>query len=116
MSFGSETFQFLSAEFDVTAAKSLVAGRIIKQVDVSSWRPFLRFPGDKASYTIIIDVDPEHARGTDLTKPILIARLTRVSYLPIDGWHRIYRIFNKGQSVLPARFLTVSETNRIRLR
>ena len=97
-----ELFQFLSATFDVTDAKRLVAGRPVVAVDPMTWRSYIRLPQDKTLYALHIDIDKEHAQHSDLTLPILIARLTRTSYLPIDGWHRIYRAIETGTAQLGA--------------
>lgn len=110
-----ELFRFLSATFDVTHAKRLVAGRSVVAIDPMTWRSYVRLPHAQTLYALHIDIDKERAQHSDLTLPILIARLTRTSYLPIDGWNRIYRAIVTGTAHLGAQILTVRETHRVRI-
>jgi hypothetical protein len=63
--------------------------------------------------------DPEHAMGTDLDEPVIIATLTSpageaAGPLLIDGCHRLYKAASLSREHLPSLVLTAAETLAIR--
>ena len=108
--FEGEVYQFLTTCFDIDAALEIVKGREPVMVDMTGAYQGLVFNR----------VDKEHAKTVDLDKPILIADIASTTdtpdqpcYMPIDGWHRIWRGHHEGREALPAIVMTSEETDHI---
>jgi len=114
--------------FDVTAATGLLraAPRPPQPLPVEPWaRAYGLIPALGSSpHTVSLigpgpGFDPEHAMGTDLDEPVIIATLTSpageaAGPLLIDGCHRLYKAASLSREHLPSLVLTAAETLAIR--
>jgi hypothetical protein len=101
-----ERFTFGPWTWDVDAALQLVDdGRPVEQLPVESLARLL----------VLVFVDLEYAATVDLSRPLLLAPVpAQPGYvMPIDGMHRIARAQAEGVATLPARALTVEESERV---
>ncbi|MEO3827357.1 hypothetical protein [Actinomadura sp. B10D3] len=65
----------------------------------------------------VIQVDPDHARTADLTRPLLAVPVPNPSTpLVIDGWHRIHRALSVGIAELPVVVLSEADERACRIR
>jgi len=68
----------------------------------------------------LIRIDPAHAAGADLAKPLLMVPLPcappPANLLVIDGWHRIHRALELGMTELPGIFLDPGDERTCRIR
>jgi len=111
--FEGEVYQFVVTTFDIDTALKIIGDREPAMIDIKGIVGALPFNR----------IDKEHAATVDLTKPLLIADIASTDkearakgdpvYMPIDGWHRIYKAHNTGVTELPAVFLTREETDHI---
>jgi len=100
-----ETFDFLIGRWNVTKAKEITKGRSPKgMVSVN----------DLSKYLGVMRIDKDHAKNTDVTKPIICILVDEYA-LPIDGWHRIYRAHQEGIEYIEAHVLTKEESDSIRI-
>lgn len=121
-----EVFKYMSLVYDVTGAKALVQGREAKTtVSPAQWRDWISqeiYCGNsKRMLTLGIRVDHDKVSSVDLEHPIIVARFTiptedAVIPIPIDGWHRIQRAINENRKEIPAHYLSLEESEQIRLR
>lgn len=124
-----QVFRIVTHKFCVTTALALIeadAPSAVAErgdVDVTTLSHSIRLLQPKKPDTLplfAIDVDPEHAMTTDLTKPLLIAPLLLDSggtagNALIDGWHRVYKAHMEGIDTLPAILLSESAARAARL-
>jgi hypothetical protein len=111
--FEGEVYCFLTTRFDVEVALQIVEGREPVVIDIKS----------AVSALVFNAINKKHAETVDLTKPLLIADIASIDdkareegrpcYIPIDGWHRIWKAHRDGITELPAVFLTRDETDHI---
>ncbi|OLO26001.1 hypothetical protein PZ61_0237110 [Streptomyces sp. MNU77] len=116
--------------FDIDGAMRLLEKRprTAEQAPVDDWSAayhlsLLRPDYDGPSWCPVFGPDQshfsaEHAMGTDLSQPVIIATLefdSGPARLLIDGVHRMYRAMVEGCPTLPAHVLTVAETATIRV-
>jgi hypothetical protein len=101
-----ETFHMLAYAWDITAAKTLAAGR----------EPNGRLAPTKwAGVLSLIVIDEDHAAAVDLGEPLIAVPVDGAGYFPIDGWHRIRRAVAEGVDQLLAVVLTADEERQIRI-
>lgn len=121
-----EVFKYMSLVYDVTHAKALVKGREAKAtVSPSQWKDWIsreiQCGGAKRVLTLGVRVDHDNLSSVDLEDPIILIRFTipteeAVIPIPIDGWHRIQKAINENRDEIPAHYLTLEESESIRLR
>ena len=121
-----EIFKYMSLAYDVTAAKALVEGlEAGAEVEPLKWRDWIsreiRCGESKRMLTLGIGVNHAHVPTVDLASPIIVARFTMpgdeaVIPIPIDGWHRIQRAINEKVEKLPAYYLSLEDSEKVRLR
>ena len=101
-----QLFDWGGWRWDVEAAQALVAAqpRPAVTIPVPNWAKFLG----------VMRVEPAHAAGADLAKPVLVVPFLG-GYMIIDGWHRIWRADVEQVERLPAYVLTAAEEKRVRL-
>lgn len=106
-----ETYHFLNLHFNVYplweyAQKNLEPHRI-------RLNRFVKFYGFKAveskNFISMFSIDPKHAMGLqpkDYRQPILIVKLgDKTGGLIIDGLHRSYRLWKKGQKTIRTYYI-----------
>lgn len=99
-------FSFLTYTWDVTAAAALATDLPVQPFTVRSAFQVLPF----------VRVDEEHAKGVDLSLPLLTVHLKEVdSAFVIDGWHRLHRAAKEGVESLPCKLLTDAQERQVRL-
>lgn len=114
-------FVFGPLTFDVEHAHRIIADhpRPLSSLPVTEWALAYGLavrPGQPAS---LIQpgpgFDPEYALTVDLSRPVIIATISRHDPMPllIDGCHRLYRAAAEQRYTLPAYQLTAAETARI---
>jgi hypothetical protein len=120
-----QEFHFGTWIFDVTAAEKLIGpDRRTVPIDVAGWAHAYGLDRDNPSTVPLLgpgpEFDREYAMTTDLSRPLLLATVPRVSGEPyallIDGTHRIYKAWREGVPELAAHELTEQETAAIVLR
>lgn len=99
-----EAFTLLAWQWDVAAARTILDGRPVTEVDV------------RDAPVMFIGIDEAHWPTVDLTDPIIVGWTPATSTgerspLPLDGWHRIRKALEQGRSHLPARVLTPEESD-----
>jgi hypothetical protein len=113
--------------FSIDAAQTLIAAtpRDTRQLDVPTWATAygLTHLDDPHRRTVTLvgpardALDRAYAMSTDLTKPVIVARVDIGGQPPtrllIDGAHRLYRAWRESVPRLPAYLLTVEETRQI---
>lgn len=112
----ADEFCFFHLDFDVRAAKKLIAKapRKVVLVPIVEYRALARF--------IVLLKERPVDRPVDLAVPMIIARNRmvleghrRTAQLPIDGWHRMDEGFRRNVTHLPAVFLTLAESRSLRI-
>lgn len=86
-----EEFHFMGLSFDIDAGLKLAKKY---KIDKSRAQDFKGFVPEQSGGFGLIRVDVDHAKKTDLTKPVLIATLLfdgKEGGMLIDGHHRIYK-------------------------
>ena len=121
-----EVFKYMSLAYDVTKAKALVDGREAQaNIDPKQWENWIsrEIPCSgptKRMLTLGIGINQEHVASVDTDQPVIVARFTMpgedVIPLPIDGWHRIQKAINEGLEEIPAHYLTLEESEEVRIR
>jgi hypothetical protein len=108
-----ETFSFMAAHFDVSAAKRILTAKAHKVGDmpVAEVAPLVGEPG-KLTMGIAVNWDHVQSDAIDLTIPVILAYTKSGSLLPIDGWHRIAKAKLAGIENLPAVMLNKAESKR----
>jgi len=107
-----ETFRFLSLHFKVYPLWQY-AQRNLKPIRLKL-ENFVRFYGFKAveqdGVVSMFSINPEYAKNLkpkDYRQPILLVKLGDESGgLMIDGLHRAYRAWQKGQKTIRAYYIT----------
>jgi hypothetical protein len=120
-------FHFGPWVFSIDAAQTLIAAapRDTVALDVKAWAtaygPPPRRPAPHGGHPHRPrpgTVDRLYAMRTDLTRPVLLGRISVNGSPPaallIDGVHRLYHAWREGVPRLPAYLLTAEETLRIR--
>jgi len=120
-----ETFTFISAQYDVRAAKQILASKKrtpkIHQLAVADVEPLLAKhtkEGNVEMITMGVTVDWSRAESDptiDLDVPIIVAQTAQGNFLPIDGYHRIAKAVKVGKTHLPCVVLNKAETKKILL-
>jgi hypothetical protein len=123
--FAEETFTFMWSEWDVDAAKAIIAAkpRKIERTTVDRLEPFLskRTPHETGTgFTIragiVVDADRvANDEMINLDVPLIVAITPEGNALPIDGWHRVDKAVALGVETLPLVYLTKAESKRVRL-
>lgn len=108
-----EYFTFMGATFDVRAAKLLAVERNlpVTNVDISTTKSLMgliRIDKSKLS-------DPQ----VDPTFPLIVVTLLdremqEECFLLVDGWHRVAKAMEQGQTVLPSILLGLEDTKMVR--
>ena len=121
-----EIFKYMSLAYDVTAAKALVEGlEAGAEVEPLKWRDWISREiacgESRRMLTLGIGINHAHVPTVDLESPIIVARFIMphdeaVIPIPIDGWHRIQRAINENVEKLPAYYLTLEQSEKVRIR
>jgi hypothetical protein len=120
-------FHFGPWVFSIDAAQALIdaAPRDTHDLDVITWATaygLTHLDDPHRSAVNLIGpapgaVDRLYALRTDLTRPVLLGRVSVNGSPPaallIDGVHRLYRAWREGAPRLPAYLLTAEETRRV---
>jgi hypothetical protein len=111
--FKGEVFTFLTTSFDIDAAIELCKDKEPEEAGIES----------VFSMFALIAIDKKYAESdeVDLTKPIIVAKITTLKdtseekpmMIPIDGWHRLWKAHKKGVTTLPVFVLEGWETDLI---
>lgn len=126
-----EVFTFIRTQWDVRAAKRLLASKNIKvhTVDVAECAKLLggSTPNGNGGFTIWpgVSVDwprvetdltkPEAEQEIDLTIPVIIVQTPQGNILPIDGYHRIAKAQKLGLTEIPAVLLSKKDSKAIQI-
>ena len=122
--YAEEMFSFLTSDWDVDAAKRIIAAkpRKIERIDTHVCEPFLSrrmaTPGGGLTIRAGILTNSERVANDasiDLTIPLIVAHTKQGNALPIDGWHRVAKAVALGVEKLPVVYLTKAESKRVRL-
>lgn len=106
---GDELFTILACTWNVTTAATLAKNNETHEIPVKYLTHLAGF----------IRIDKTYAMTTDLTNPILIAPIGDKDHdtnIMIDGWHRLHRAIQEGIQTLPAKILTIEQSNQSRVR
>jgi hypothetical protein len=121
-------FHFGPWVFSIDAAQTLIAAapRDTVALDVRAWAAAYGLANLDDPHRTAVNligptpgaVDRLYALSTDLTRPVLLGRISVNGSPPaallIDGVHRLYHAWREGVPRLPAYLLTAEETLRIR--
>jgi len=119
-----EIFEYMSLAYNVTEAKALVTGREAEgEICPVQWKEWIsreinRGAG-KIGFTLGIRVNRDHVAKVDLEDPIIVAQVQLQSTtipLPIDGWHRIQKAIDEGREVIQAHYLSLKDSEAVRIR
>jgi len=107
-----ETFHFLNLHFRVYPLWQY-AQQVLKphRIKLSKFVKFYGFNAvEKKGMMSMFSIDPDHAKNLkpqDYRQPILIAKLgDKSGGLIIDGLHRTYHLWKKGQKTIRAYYIT----------
>ncbi|MER7009932.1 hypothetical protein ABT324_00690 [Saccharopolyspora sp. NPDC000359] len=118
-----QTFRFGTWQWCVDTAEELIrddpsAATLVAEGDISGLGKLLPFHPDPPGVVplIRVHVDIDYAMTTDLSKPIIAARLVSEAgedcgVVVVDGWHRVFRALWEGRVHLPT-YLLSNETER----
>lgn len=101
-----ERYTFLTAGWDVRAAKRLIVAkpRPVKTLSLEGTAGLAaQHNGESPDPTTV-----------DLAVPLVVVTTPAGHALPIDGWNRIRKALAEGRTELPAVFLTKAESQRVR--
>lgn len=105
-----EHFIFLSATYDVRAAKRILAKKPRESVGMN--------PSDLAAFAGAIGGEGPDPAKVNLEVPVILVtrkvpgKKGEVYNLPIDGWNRIRKALASGVAEIPAVILTLSESKK----
>lgn len=112
-----ETFDFVTATFDVTEAKEIIRTskpRKIVEMDIEGVADLVGMPG-KMTIGIHVDWNKVQSDQVDMSIPIVLVHF-RDSFMPIDGWHRIAKAKLEGRARLPCVVLNKRESKQVTTR
>lgn len=118
-----EGFKYFGTTWDVGKAKRLIKAKPRKVLTLSTTQEagLIYYEGSKNEIPFFsIFVDKYKAEEVDIQFPLIVIQRENVEsfcveFTIIDGWHRIHKASTQNIFQLPAVFLSINETKRVRV-
>ncbi len=115
-----ERFSFLASIWDVSRAKRIITRkpRKVQQINCINLKTWCSRPMDsQISCGVHIDWDAiDKGQDFDPNFPLILVTLDHGETFVIDGWHRLAKGFETGQTCFPGVVLDKQETKKVRVR